>query len=355
MSWIAISDGRRAIRSPRWPATVTAPLVPTGCIVVETRFHAVRNEQQVVLDLSRGIGWQRAFQLVLTRDGLHMMHIQGDNLIEARVATARPDRDAALRITLSWRAPERIGMLAVENLDTGSFDLSVFENPHPWPLDDIHALVHPSDECCVENSVTMLAVANSVEPVGLQTGFVAGTLINTALGPKPVEALRPGIMVQTSDNGMQPVRFVTSHEVPALGRYAPVRLRAPYFGLEKDLSVAPDHRLLITGTDAEYLFGADSVMVQARHLAQMAAAHRPYGLKTVRYVQVILESHVCLQVAGGAWGESLYLGELVDHPTRLATSALAPIPTEQLPRHTRTASPFLKGYEAMVLVSAMCA
>ena len=355
MSWIAISDGRRVSRSPRLPAGITAPLVPTGCIVVETRFRASKNQHQVVVDLSRGIGWQRAFQLVLSRSGLHMMHIQGDNLIEAKVATERPDRDAALRITLSWRAPERIGMLAVENLDTGSFDLTVFEDPHPWPMDDIYALVHLSNECIIENAVTMLACANSVEPVGLQTGFVAGTLINTALGPKPVEALRPGLMVQTADAGMQPVRFVTSHEVPALGRYAPVRLRAPYFGLEKDLSVAPDHRLLITGTDAEYLFGADSVMVQARHLAQMAAAHQPYRLKTVRYVQVILDSHVCLQVAGRAWGESLYLGEIADHPTRLATSALAPIPADQLPRHTRTASPFLKGYEAMVLVSAMCA
>ncbi|MBL4556858.1 MAG: Hint domain-containing protein [Rhodobacteraceae bacterium] len=40
--------------------------------------------------------------------------------------------------------------------------------------------------------------------------FVAGTLIATPAGAVPVEGLRPGDLVETWDQGAQPVRWVTS-------------------------------------------------------------------------------------------------------------------------------------------------
>lgn len=355
MSWIGISDGRRTVLAPDCAPNVTAGLLPAGTVVIEMQFAAEVGKRQTVVELDRTLEWRRRFRMTLGEAGdIFLEHRQGGNITSTAFRFPKPDRDATLRITMSWHAPRRIGLMTVENLDTAEMAQSVFDEPHPWPLDDIATLMRRGSGCKVDPSVTLLACSDKVEPVGLTSGFAAGTMIDTAIGLRRVEALRPGDLVHTSDHGMQPIRCVVAHEVPAYGRFAPINLRAPFFGLERDLTVAPDHRLLISGVDAEYLFGSDSVLVEARHLAKMAAHPARKRPATIRYVQVLLDAHVCLAVAG-AWGESLFLGDLVDHPTRHATSVLAGIPAHRLPRHTRIASPELRSYEAMVLVSAMCA
>jgi len=355
MSWIGISTGRRAILLPDTPASATTALLPAGTILIEVRFNARDGHRQTVIDLDRTVDWPRRFRVLLGATGEMLVeHRQGSNISTAALNFPIPDQDASLRITLAWHAPERIGLMTLENLDTGHHCQSVYADPPPWPPGDFAALIRPGGDCTLDPTTTLLACADSIEPVGLNAGFAAGTLIDTAAGPKPVDKLRPGDLVQTSDHGIQPIRQILCQEVPAYGRFAPVRLQAPFFGLTRDLTVAPDHRLRVAGVDAEYLFGSDAVLVQARHLANMAAAPLRNRAATVRYVQVLLDAHVCLSVAG-AWGESLYLGDLADHPIRHATSALADIPARDLPRHTRIASPQLRGFEAMVLVSALCA
>ena len=79
-----------------------------------------------------------------------------------------------------------------------------------------------------------------------------------------------------------------------------------------------------------------------------------YWHVVLQYAHVIMDAHVCLSVGGG-WGESLYLGDIADKPVKLATSILRDVGSGALPRHTRIAGPELNGYEAIVLVSAMCA
>jgi len=355
MSWIAISDGRHTIRSPDGAMGAAGPLVATGSIVIETTFTAEGNRPQTILELSRTAGWVRKFRILVRASGeVFIEHRQDRNTSYALLRPRQPDRDAMLRLTYAWDAPRRQGLLTLENLDTGQMDQAVFDDPQPWPVDDIAALVGCSDSCRLDPSATLVAVSDRIEPVGLAPGFVAGTPVETASGLRRVENLVPGDLVETAEHGLQPVRWVIGHEVPACGRFAPIRLRAPFFGLERDLCVAPDHRILIAGADAEYLFGADSVLVEARHLAHMAAAPRRRQAETVRYVQVVLDKHDCL-AAAGAWSESLYLGDIADHPSRLVTSTLAGIPAARLPRHTQIASPLLKTYEAVVLVSALCA
>ena len=330
-------------------------MLTTGSIVMEMQYSATKGAPQTVLELDRSVQWQRLFKITLTGDDRMLIeHRQGAMITHAMLQFPKADRDAALRLTLSWSATDRIGLIAVENLDTGQIAQSLYREPHPWPMDDIEALLSLRRGCRVDPTTTLLGFADHVAPVGLKTGFAAGTLVETAKGTRPVETLRPGDEVQTSEHGMQPIRRIARYEVPAFGRFAPVQLRAPYFGLTRDLIVAPDHRLMIEGVDAEYLFGSDSVLVEARHLAKMAGAHVRENRQTIRYVQVLLDAHVCLSVAG-AWAESLYIGDLAEHPTRHATSPLAGVPERQLPRHTRIASPQLCGYEAMVLVSALCA
>ena len=353
MSWIAISDGRRVLRTP--DVGDVDRLLSVGTIISEVAFSAEDQTRQTVVRWSRDDKWQRDFHISLGP--------LGDILVEHRQAGAKsyafmkfpkPDPGAELRITLSWHAPERLGLLTVENLATEDFTQKVYEKPHPWLKGDVAALIGNGTARQFDPSVTLFAVSDAIEPVGLARGFAAGTLVDTPNRQKPVEDLQAGDIVQTSEHGMQPIRRIASFEVPSAGRFAPIELTAPFFGLENDLSVAPNHRLLVSGADAEYLFGTDEVLVEAHYLARMAAPLEPSRPATIRYVHVLMDAHVCLSV-GGAWGESLYLGNLADDPKRLRTSPLANVPPNELPRHTRIAGPQLKGYEAIVLVSALCA
>lgn len=355
MSWIGISNGRRALLKPENSRHRSETLLPTATILVEFLFNAENGRDQTVLDLERTIDWPRRARVVLTGDGeMRFEYRQGSDFGCATMRFEMPDLDANLRITIAWCAPERIGVMTLENLDSGQQCQSVFSDPHPWPIEDFAALIELGAECAVDPSTTLLACSDTIEPVGLSGGFAVGTMLDTAGGPKPVENLRPGDLIQTFELGLQPVRQLLRHDVPAHGRFAPVHLRAPFFGLSRDLTVAPDHRLMITGADAEYLFGTDAVLVEARHLAKIDNAPSRQRPPTIGYVQVLLDRHVCLSIAG-AWGESHYLGDLADNPTKHATSLLADVPADALPRHTRIASPQLCGYEAMVLVSALCA
>jgi len=355
MTWFAISNGRRAIRHPDALAASADSLIATGSLVIEATFAADPGQPQTLIRLDRTQDWHRSFCVTLRASGeVFIEHRQNHETTCALLRFPKPDRDAVLRLTCSWNAPARQGLLTVENLDTGQTDQAGFDDPQPWPLDDIRALIGAEPGCAIDPGISLIAFSDRVEPVGLAPGLVADTVVRTAAGPRLVQDLARGDLVLTADHGMQPVRWVVSRELPALGRFAPIRLRAPFFGLERDLCLAPDHRILIEGADAEYLFGADAVLVEARHLAGMAATASLRSAETVRYVHVVLDSHDCLAVSG-AWAESLFLGDLADHPVDLANSILADIPADLLPRHTRIANPLLKSYEAVVLVSAMCA
>ena len=74
----------------------------------------------------------------------------------------------------------------------------------------------------------------------------------------------------------------------------------------------------------------------------------------VNFAQVVLDSHDCLMVSG-TWAESLYLGDRSRSAVRLASAALVNCDDADLPAHGRVASPLLRSYEAMVLVSALSA
>lgn len=351
MTWIAIGDGRHAILP--LSGGQTGALVPVGSLVIETLFSAEPDRPQTVLEMARLDGWQRRFAITLRADGeVRVENRQGPAVSNARLHLTRTAHDATLRVTYAWHAPARHGVLSVENLDAGTVEQAIFDDPHPLPMDDIAALTGGSDLVAAHPAVSLIACADDIEPVGQTPGYAMGTEIDTISGPRPIESLKPGDLVETADQGFLAVRHVITRDLPALGRYAPVRLRAPFFGLRRDLTVSADHRIMIAGADAEYLFGSDSVLVEARHLARMAAVPRRWRNPTIRYLQVVLDVHTCLSLSG-AWGESLFLDDLADRPVRLATSALSHVPQQDLPRHRQIASPQLETYEAMVLVSAL--
>lgn len=350
MSWLAVASGRHPLVATQDGA---GGLVASGSLVIEAAFTARPGRPQTLVHLKRAAGWNREFRMTLRADGeLFVEHRQNRAVTCALLRIAPPGRDAALRVSYSWDGPARRGLLSVETLDAERLDQAFFDDPLPWPVTDIAALT--GDECRLDPGLSLIAVSDRIEPVGLPPGLGAGTMVETAAGPRPVRDLERGDLVLTAEHGLQPVRWTISREVPAAGRFAPILLHAPFFGLRSDIMLAPEHRILIEGADAEYLFGSDAVLVEARHLAGVSGGWAARPAPTVDFVQVILDRHACIS-AGGTWVETLFLGDPAERPLQLDRSGLSAIPDHLLPRHARIANPQLKPYEAVVLVSALCA
>ncbi|MGX0876513.1 hypothetical protein ACSSV4_001190 [Roseovarius sp. MBR-154] len=120
--------------------------------------------------------------------------------------------------------------------------------------------------------------------------FVAGTLIRTPGGEVPVEALLPGDLVLTQDDGAQPLRWIGRRKVMAVGEFAPIRISADTFGVHRELLLSPLHRVLIRDSLAELLFGEREVLVAARDLVNDRSVRRVEGGE-VEYVHILFDRH----------------------------------------------------------------
>lgn len=145
--------------------------------------------------------------------------------------------------------------------------------------------------------------------------FTPGTHIATPNGPCAVEDLRAGDLVETLDQGAQPVAFVHARtldetHLAAHPRHVPVRIRAGALGAgmpARDLTVSPQHRILLRSPIAQRMFGATEVLAPAAGLIDCPGIERALVFGPVRYIHVMLDHHGLL-AANGAMTESLYLG-----------------------------------------------
>ncbi len=127
--------------------------------------------------------------------------------------------------------------------------------------------------------------------------FVAGTMIRTVDGDKPVEQMAPGDLVVTRDDGPQPVRWVGRRQVRAQGAFAPIRIRAGTFGPHGNLLLSPQHRVLVRDSLAELLFGEDEVLVAAKDLLNDNSVTRRAG-GMVTYVHLMFDRHQVIYSEG---------------------------------------------------------
>ena len=151
--------------------------------------------------------------------------------------------------------------------------------------------------------------------------FAAGTLIATCSGEVPVERLRPGQLVQTFDDGLQPVRWVGVQRIGAdrlrqTPKLAPILIRAGALGDDKpvrDLRVSPNHRMLLRSKIAHRMFGRSEVLVAAKFLTAIPGIEVDEAATSVTYVHFLLNDHQIV-FAEGCPSETLFTG-----PQALAT------------------------------------
>ncbi len=184
--------------------------------------------------------------------------------------------------------------------------------------------------------------------------FTPGTLIATPRGARAIETLRVGDLVVTRDHGLQPIRWIRSRTVPALDRFAPVRIRPGVVpGLDRDLLVSPQHRMLFNGYRAELLFGESEVLVAARHLIDGVQVTQEFG-GAVTYIHMLFDEHEIVY-ADGAATESFHPGDLaltaISDDAREELFALFPELRISGSGYGRTARRCLKSHETAILLS----
>ncbi|WP_299739737.1 Hint domain-containing protein [uncultured Roseobacter sp.] len=136
--------------------------------------------------------------------------------------------------------------------------------------------------------------------------FTPGTRIDTANGPISVQDLAVGDLVQTKDNGLQPIEWVGSRRMTgarlfAMPRLRPVRIRAGALGLERpdqELLVSPEHRMLVKGPVAQELFNTPEVLVAAKDLINGQTITVDVQMREVTYVHLLLPGHNVLWANG---------------------------------------------------------
>lgn len=323
-------------------------LLATGTILVEAQM-PLEDRAVTLVSWRRTAPWASSFALrALPGKGVVMVLTQGDRVLHATLPHVVQSHGERILVSYAWDAPARVGRLAVKLAGTLRMATVTVAAPPPIPLADLRAILSSPHERDMDPDSVFVAVSDQVEPVGPQTTLSLHAPVLTVDGYRPAGKLRAGDVVRSMDGRLVPVLGAVRRTVPAQGSFAPVMLRAPYFGLREDVLVAPDQRLVIGGSEVEYLFGQEYVLVPARHLVNGTAAVRANSGPTVTWTQVILPNHEALVVAGTPM-ESLYLGRLRRKSEVLAQSLLADMDRAALPEHAQSSYPVLRQVEAITL------
>lgn len=140
--------------------------------------------------------------------------------------------------------------------------------------------------------------------------FTAGTLICTPEGPRLIETLLPGELVETLDHGPQPILWRRQHVGILPPDQQPIRIARGALGCDKPdrpLLLSPQHRVMINGPVVVRMFDTDAVLVAAKRLLPLVGVTQATMANTVRYWH-ILTAHHAIVFAEGTPVETLWPG-----------------------------------------------
>ncbi|MCT4559091.1 MAG: Hint domain-containing protein [Pelagimonas sp.] len=357
MSWIAYSGEGTSWVCPKTFGNTAAKrdiLVPRGSIMIETRL-SDEGRPQTLLSYERDHPWKGGISVRAVPGGsIILVLCQGEQVFHTVLQHHQDGRADVLRVTFSWDSEDRKGKIAVERPESDEVVVQETPAPPPMLLEDIYTLTCRPQLCEMDPDVLFFAVSDEIEPVGPMASVVGQVPVLTPEGYRPMRDLKCGDHVMTRQNGAVPVLAQISRRVPALGSFKPVRLRAPYFGLRHDLIVAPHQRLVIGGSEVEYIFGRQAVLIPAASLVNGFAAYYEEGVQIVRYHQLLLPRHEPF-ISADSELESLYVGRLRRRREELKQTVLNDIPARLLPEHARSGLKVLQAFEAITLAEARAA
>lgn len=142
--------------------------------------------------------------------------------------------------------------------------------------------------------------------------FTSGTEIATDNGAIRIEDLRVGDRVLTRDHGYQEIRWIGARRFDSaqLGDYPELRpIRIPAGAVApgmpaRDLTVSPQHRVLLTGAVAMELGRDTEILATAIDIAEFLSA-APAEQDSVIYYHILFDAHEIVW-ANGCWSESFH-------------------------------------------------
>ncbi|PSL16565.1 Hint domain-containing protein [Shimia abyssi] len=364
MSWISLSDRTRAHFRADGLVRIGQPLsnmrinmhqpMRRGSLLLETQVSPYDRPQLLVGYRAAHSGGTELTLQALPGGGIVLVISRGKETFHTVVNLDTGGRIDTLRITYSWDANARRGRLSVECPGKAPITIRNFENPLPLTLADIQEMTCDRDRCVFANDVAFLAASDRIEPVGPMPTLEPTVPVMTDTGYRPISDIKRGDVVLTLDGSLVPVLANLRRTVPAAGLFAPVKLRAPYFGLTQDIFAAPAQQLVIGGSRVEYLFGAEHVLVPSGNLLNGNAASLRKGRLLVTYCQLMLPDHEAILCAG-TYAETLNVGRIRRKNDLRRASLFCTMPRNALPEHSLTAFPVLREFDALTLAAQRAA
>ncbi|MEM0946358.1 MAG: Hint domain-containing protein [Pseudomonadota bacterium] len=146
----------------------------------------------------------------------------------------------------------------------------------------------------------MTRIARATGAAGPLLGLSGMAALRTPCGERRVENVRPGDLIVTRDNGLQPVRLVwtrtvTEADIAADPSLAPVRLKQRAIGPmmpRRDLVVAPRHRILVPGYRLADRPDCEPCLIAARDIAEASDdAFLDKGVGEITYYNIVFDAH----------------------------------------------------------------
>lgn len=358
MTWLALTDHNDRRFSPRGLGVDkkadpqidmnASALLTRGTIMFETRLSA-DGRPQVLFGYKSTFPSMRSLTFqAIPGGGIAMVQVQGSSISHAAIEHKEAGRTDVVRITYSWDSTQKWGRMTLEKPEETAI-VSVFvEHPKPLSIDDIRDLMLGRGDQTFAPDMIFAALSDQVEPIGPMPTLLTNTPLATPWGYKPANTIKRGDTVHTRDAGVVPVLQTVQRTVPARGSFRPIRLRAPYFGLQQDIIVSPDQRLIIDGPEVEYLFNQEAVLVPARHLVNDFAALWETSGPMITYTQLLLPQHETL-LAAGTTLESLYVGRIRRDAKLLKSTMFSSFESAHLPEHRQPVHQVLRWYDAIHL------
>lgn len=284
--WLALSDRDGALGGHPEDG-----MLERGTLVVELALPL--GPASVLLDCQRD--GPAAFTFSIFHDpsgGIGILHRQGASVARHMLPAPLPGAGSTARLTLTWAvdsdprkgagSPTAGNAGAVSETLGWSLTFEVAgqdpvcrtgsEVPLALPVAELLAMCRGQGLRFRHPSVLWFGVTLGAALPRTSAWIGLRTPVDTVRGPVPAGALRAGDLVMTRDDGPVALQGTRRLDLPGRGSYAPVLLRAPYFGQQADILVSSDQPVVLSGAGVEYLFGEDEVLVRAAALVDGRSA-----------------------------------------------------------------------------------
>lgn len=352
MGWVAYSGGGETGTAHE---TITpSTFVETGALVIEGPLPSDRRAATLIEINSFHPSPSLLRIQSIPGEGFSVLLSTGSDVFHALISHTLQSRTDTFRLTLNWDALSGEGLLAIEHPGDDALFTRELTGCIPMPGALILGALSEMRDVSVSRDLSYIGFHKGAVSIGPSPSIEYHTPVLTAQGYRKIGTLQPGDTVVSSSGDIVPILSVFKKVTPAFGSFAPVRLRAPYFGLQSDLVLAGTQRLIADGSDVEYTFGRDQVLIPAKHLINgtAAIAQPAHGLMT--YFQLLLpegEAFIASELAL----ESLFIGRLRRRKDIFQHTTLSALPRNKLPEHAAKISQILKPYEAITLAAMRAA